>query len=153
MLRNSRSWKGRIDDMLPGVSPGNRAFIRRYQPYRRGPRPKAIRLLRNLSDIDKHRVMVPVTRNALPAVNVSLGSSWVISDWELLVNRPTRLKVNTPLLRVRAVRPDGFTGEFNVNVGGEFPVVPTLPGGHPLAVLGDIRETVLEILSGFDTML
>lgn len=45
---------------LPGVpvDPYG-ARVKRYQPYRRGSAGKAIRWLRRLSDMDKHRIILP----------------------------------------------------------------------------------------------
>lgn len=156
MLRNYASWKNRIDNMLPGVPDEQRAVIRRYQPYGRGPGAKAIRLLRNFSDGDKHRVMVPVTRNALPSLYFNARSTWRVRDVKPFVTRPTRLKVNTPLWRVELERPPsytGYAGDCQVDVDGEFPVLPTLPRAQPMTVLGEIRNTVLEILTEFDARL
>ena len=153
MAKSFQTWKGRVDDWLPGVPPKQRATIRRYQPYRRGPQSRAMRLLRDLSDHDKHRVMVPIAMNTQPNPSFTVQSHWTVSTLHYLVNRPMRLKVNTPLARIDLVRPRGFTGGCDVNVNGQFSVYPALPGGQPASRLGEIRETVFEILSEFDAIL
>lgn len=153
MVRNFGEWTSRVDALLPGVPEEQRAVIRRYQPYRRGPGPKSIRLLRNLSDHDKHRVTVPVTRNTLRSLNLSVQSNWAIRQFEQLIKGPTSLKVNTPLVRIQTARPPGADSDCEVNVDGEFPVYPSLPRGEPMTVLGEMRNTVLEILTKFDALL
>ncbi len=152
MATSFANWKRDLDRKLPGVPDEQRAIIRRYQPYRRGPGPRAVRLLRNLSDHDKHRVVVPVTRNTFPSVALLVEPNWVISALDRLITRPTRLEVETPLVRIELVRPQGFAGNCQVKVNGEFPVYPALPGGKPMAALGEVRNTVFEIMSEFDSI-
>ncbi|HUY57300.1 MAG TPA: hypothetical protein VMV12_05680 [Candidatus Micrarchaeaceae archaeon] len=153
LARRFNSWRGSIDTKLPGVANDHRAIIRTYQPYGRKPGQKAVRRLRDLSDGDKHRVLVPIAMNVHPRLIARVETNWVVTRQDYLVVKPTRLKVNTPLLRIHLVRPQGSGGDCEVDVNGEFPVYPALPGGAPVAALGEIRDTVFEILKRFDDIL
>jgi len=155
MAKNFKTWTTGVNAKLPGVPDDQRAVIRRYQPYRRGRGPRAMRWLRDLSDRDKHRVTVPVARSMLPQPYAGVESNWRVSFLQFLVKRPVvNLTIKTPLLRIDLVRPPGVTGDCHVNVQGEFPVQPALRRGRPvMVVMVDIRDTVLEILTTFDEML
>jgi hypothetical protein len=98
-------------------------------------------------------VVVPVTRNVSPHLNIGVQSNWVVTSYQYLITKPTRLKVNTPLMRIELVRPPGLATNPQVGANGQFPVYPALPGGAPPSALLDIRNTVLEILTEFDTLL
>jgi hypothetical protein len=153
MAPSHKSFSKTINTKLPGVPKGQRAVVRRYQPYRRGMGPQAVRRLRDLSDHDKHRVVVPVTRNVSPHLNIAVESNWLVTSLRYLVTKPIRLKVNTPLMRIDLARPRGLAADCQVGVNGQFPVYPALPHGAPSTALMDIRDTVLEILNEFDAML
>ncbi len=153
VAKSFASWRDGVDRKLPGVHPEQRTFIRRYQPYRRGVAARAIRRLRDLSDRDKHRVVVPVAMNFSPHLNAEVESNWTVTGLRYLVTRPTCLKVNTPLVRVDLARPQGGAPDCHVQMKGEFMVYPALPGGYPTTALGEIRDTVLEILTEFDKRL
>jgi len=64
VARNRQNFWGSINTWLPDTSFEQRALIECYQPYRRTPKGRLIRRLRNLSDIDKHRIIIPAV--ALP---------------------------------------------------------------------------------------
>jgi hypothetical protein len=52
--------KGRVDVLLPDVPrKPYRTLIERYQPYRRSSAGRAMKRLRDLTDTDKHRVILP----------------------------------------------------------------------------------------------
>jgi len=153
MAPSFRKFSNGLNTKLPGVPQSHRAVVRRYQPYRRGNGPKAMRRLRDLSDHDKHRVVVPVTRNVSPDLNLAVQSNWTVTDLRYLVRRPTRLKVNTPVMHIELSRPTGAAANCEVGVNGQFPVYPALPDGAPPSALMDMRNTVLEILTEFDTII
>lgn len=151
MAESWGSFQGQIDDWLPGVPDEFRTLIRRYQPYRRGDGPKAIRWLRNLSDRDKHQVLIPASVNS-NFVNLQVTSNWTFASSEYLVRRPRALKVGTPLLRAEFIR--SGDDECDVKVDGGMAIYPSLGRGVPLRnALALIRETVLEIISEIDRML
>jgi hypothetical protein len=151
MAASGRSFKGRINEWLPGVSREYRAIIRRYQPYRRGDRPKALRWLRNLSNTDKHRVLIPAIVS-LGQVNLQVTTNWPIQGIKPLITGHRALNVGTPLLRVSLLPILGT--DCQVQVNGNLASFPSLGYGVPIdQALPMIRDTVLEILSTFDGLL
>jgi hypothetical protein len=55
MAASQKSFRGQIPQRLPGVPTEIVAVIERYQPYKRSMEGRAIRFLRDLTDLDKHR--------------------------------------------------------------------------------------------------
>jgi hypothetical protein len=151
MARSGQTFDNRIDEWLPGVGSPYRAIIRRYQPYRRGDPPKAIRWLRNLSNMDKHRVLIPPVVSLGP-VNLQVTTNWPIRRMDPLISGHRALKVGTPLLRVSMIPVLGTDCQMHVN--GNLACFPSLGYGIEVdKMLASIRSTVLEVLSTFDEML
>jgi hypothetical protein len=151
MARNAGSLRANLHRWLPGVQKEYRAIIRRYQPYRRGEGPKAMRWLRNFSDTDKHRVLVPAAINQAE-INLRFAANWPLTSMEKLVRGRRALNVGTPILKASFIRP-GSTN-CQVQVEGEIALYPSLGYGVPLGdALGLVRMTVFEILSTFDDLL
>jgi len=150
MAKTGKSFDGQINRWLPGVSDPYRTIIRRYQPYRRGERPKAIRWLRNLSDTDKHRILIPAVVS-LGSLNLRVTANWTMRRIVPIKGRRA-LNIGTPLLRVTLMPVLGTNPQ--VQVDGNLASFPSLGYGVPLAnSLPLIRDTVLEILSTFDKLL
>ena len=59
MAGSRRNFDNRVNQWLPGTTSDQRRFIQLYQPYHRSAEGRAMRTLRNLSNTDKHRVLVP----------------------------------------------------------------------------------------------
>jgi hypothetical protein len=60
MHNNAKDFDNWKERRTPGVpDKPHRALLKRYQPYRSGDGPKAVRWLRRLSDHDKHRDLIP----------------------------------------------------------------------------------------------
>jgi hypothetical protein len=151
MAESGASFRGQVDQWLPGVPAEYRAIIRRFQPYRRGDGPKAVRWLRNLSDRDKHRVLLPAALSHIGA-NIQVRSNWRLSSVERLMQGRRTLNVGTPLARVSLDRVGGE--DCQVDVDGGFMLSPSLGYGIPVPILlGMIEETVLEILGIFDELI
>jgi len=151
MANSYKSFKGQVGDRLPGVPNDQRAIILRYQPYRRGNGPMAIRWLRNFSDKDKHRVLIPTVVNVAGITNLNITSSWPMNGMTYLVKKPRPLNVGTKVLQLDM---SPGTGDCQVNVNGEVALFPSLGYGRNILLsLGLIRETVLEILSQFDDII
>jgi len=151
MAESAKSFKRQINDWLPGVPRDYRTIVRRYQPYRRGERSKAIRWLRNFSDVDKHRVLVPTVINAHD-LNAQFISNWQVARVDYLLKRPRALNVRAPILRLH-LRSASRT-DCQVQVNGDLTLLPSLGRGVPLGnSLPLIRATVLEILTTFDSLL
>jgi hypothetical protein len=150
MAESWGSFKGQVDEWLPGVSGEYRRIIRRFQPYRRGDGPKAMRWLRNLSDTDKHRVLIPAIVNQA-SLDLTISSNWPLTSLEWIVKKPGSLHAGKPLLRAGLSRREA---DCEVNVDGTMAVYPSLGRGVPLTEsLVLIRGTVFEILSAFDKRL
>lgn len=145
-------------DKLPGVPKDQRAIIERYQPYRRSTKGRAIKYLRNLSDIDKHRVIVPAVIYPHDAkLNIKYrGGDLIMHEWR--VKPGQELKQGTEILRiVLAVS----APEPEVNVKGTVKLTPSFkpamarpaPEFTVLGVryvLGKIKDVCSEILSQFE---
>jgi len=132
----------------------------RYQPYKRTIIGRTMRSLRNLSDVDKHRFVIPI---ASPMSGVGLALEfdrcWQASPyvWQLWPTKPTvsihrALKPGTKLYEVVIIRP-GCEGDVTVN--GYLGVYPRLPDTDlPAADLIDQFTAVcLQILSEFEALL
>jgi len=151
MATSSKSFHGQLSRRLPGVPREYRTIIHRYQPYRSGEKPKAMRWLRNLSDTDKHRVLIPAVVS-LHGVNLRLVSNWPLQQLDQLIKGRRALKVGTPLLRATLFPVLGT--QCQVNVQGQIACFPSLGYGVPvLEAVPLIRSTVLELLDTFDNLL
>lgn len=151
MAESGQSFKGQVNEWLPGVPGDYRAIIRRYQPYRRGERPKAVRWLRGLSNRDKHRILIPAVMS-LGGANLRVITNWPIQGMDQLVEGRRALNVGTPLVRATLVPILGT--DCQVQVQGNIACFPSLGYGVPVGdALNLIRSTVLEILSTFDELL
>jgi hypothetical protein len=152
MARNTHSWRSNIEGWLPGVDDEYRKIVRRYQPYRRGIQAKAMRWLRNFSDRDKHRVLIPAVINQ-SQINLGVLSNWPFGGPpEMLIKGRRALYVGTPVLKATLLRPRPTKCE--VQVQSQITIYPSLGYGVPIDhALAAIQATVLEILSIFDNLL
>jgi hypothetical protein len=151
MAGSGKNFRRRIDGWLPGVSQEHRAIIRRYQPYRSGDQAKAIRRLRNLSNLDKHRILIPAVVS-LGQANLSVMANWPMQGMDQLVKGRRALDVGTPLLRVTLLPVLGT--QCQVQVQGNLACFPSIGYGMPVGdALLLIRSTVKDILDTFDRLL
>lgn len=150
MSKSGSAFKEWLPKRLPGVPDDYVAAIRQVQPYRRGERSKAIRWLRNLSDIDKHRVLLPTVMNASD-INLTVLSNWPIAWLEYLHREPGPLHVGTNLMRVQLAP---GAGQCQMNVQGDFRVFPSL--GYKVPIMDRlmaIRNAVFDVLTLFDDLI
>jgi hypothetical protein len=149
----ARSWnnlRGQRNQRLPGIVNADFALIRAYQPYRSDDRGRVMRSLRQLSDMDKHRYIVPAVmshtdfRGTIRLTGCAATGIWMSS--------PRRaLHVGTKLVRVRIVPTDPT---YDVDIDSEMTVQPSLGRGVPVvASVEQIRAVVLELLSAFEERL
>ena len=152
MAKRPQSFAGNLGQTLPGVHPDYRAIIRRYQPYRRGNGPEAIRWLRNLSNRDKHRILIPARISAGGMPQLVYTTSWPITRLEPLLSGRRAINVGTPLLRIHML--PTLNTECQMQVNGNVPWLP-IPGLRKGAwpIPSAIRETVFEILNTFTKLL
>lgn len=111
-----------------------------FQPYRRTAAGRAMRSLRNLSDTDKHRLLVPAL--AFPYkvdLKIEVKPPWALLGHKELLALHRPVKVGTKLASILLVRlPPGQT---SVDAHGNFQVYPELPGRLGLeATMNAIRD-------------
>lgn len=139
------------DKRTPGVpDEPQRAFLKRYQPYRRGDGPSAIRWLLRLSDHDKHREVVPTV---IAPQGVLLQAKALPSETELrkftpFILDPTPLKPGTPVGELEVAVPiPSDPRKVQVQMDARFTLMPLLNRRmHPGAVLANISATTSEII-------
>ncbi len=136
----------------PGVpDKPQRAFLKRYQPYRRGNGPEAIRWLRRLSDHDKHREVVPavIAPQGVLLQATSFHPNVVIRRFEPLMTGPSRIKPGAPVAEMFVAVPLSMTPlQINVRVDAQFTLMPLLSRrAHPGGVLANISAVSSEIIA------
>lgn len=146
----AQSWKSlsaQRTRRMPGIADKEFGIVRCYQPYRRDDRGRMMRLLRDLSDMDKHRYYVPaaVTHSNFRGEVRFVGCVGT----DLMVCSPRRaLQVGTKLLRVRIVP---TVVEYDVEIQSNMTLQPSLPGGlGVMPTMRAVEAVVLEILSSFE---
>jgi hypothetical protein len=144
LARSGANFRSQINRWLPGVPTEFRPLIRRYQPYRTGEGQKALRWLRELSNADKHRILIPAVVSLGP-INLTVVTNWPIQGIDRLVKGQRALKVGTPLLRVPLIPVLGTHCQLQVQ--GNLACFPSLGYGVPVGeALPLIRDTVFEVL-------
>jgi hypothetical protein len=132
----------------PGVSPEHWKIIGRYQPYSRGDRGRTMRFLNRISNMDKHRTIVPAAFSVTGFHAVWKLSECVLSDIQLLSTPKRVLQVGTKLASAR-ITPTG--PEPNVEIESQIAVQPSLSRGVPvLPSMLHLHATVKAILSDFE---
>lgn len=147
------SWKDLLDQKgrrVPGISKDEWAIIRANQPYRRDERGRALRALRQVSDTDKHRFVVPAIATHTQFVGrLELTGCTATAIWRCPPKRA--LHVGMKLLRV------SFTPtarQYDVKIESHLTVEPSLARGVLLMpTVTAIRAAVLHILSQFEARL
>jgi hypothetical protein len=151
MATSRREFENRVNRWLPGVPATQRAVVRRYQPYRRDEHAKALRLLNRLSNVDKHRALVPTVVNATMA-HVTLISNWQLLSFETVLR--DRRAVYEGTRAIEAVLARTGPTPCGVQVEGALSVYPSLGRGIRVPdALEGIEATVSEVLSTFSEML
>ncbi|MEA2536564.1 MAG: hypothetical protein QOF11_798 [Chloroflexota bacterium] len=134
----------------PGISDAEWRIIREYQPYRRDDRGRAVRVLRELSDTDKHRFIVPavVSRSRFVGQIRLVGCAGT-GIWMCPPRRA--LHVGTKLVRVQITPTEP---EYDVQINSQMTVQPSLGRGVPLMPsMLSVRTVTLEILSRFEELI
>jgi hypothetical protein len=135
------------------------ALAERYQPYKRTVIGRTMRALRNLSNMDKHRFIIPIaTPMAGAGLNVELNRCWRASPniphvWPANPDAPRRaLKPGTKIVDVLIIRQDG---QGDVAMKGYLGVYPRLPGTYLPAAeqIDQFSAVCTEILSEFEALL
>jgi hypothetical protein len=156
MVRSRQNYWGRINDLLPGVPNNLLKIIERYQPYRRSTAGRAMRNLRNLSDTDKHRTILPlVTLPQAGNLNIKYEGAELVGTFvHLKFGR--EVKKGTKILTL--ILAGGEVGKREVSLEGVITSQPIFcrsllePPSGTVAVavevaLNDIRDACEHILS------
>ena len=149
-------------DRLPGVPADPYwTLIERYQPYKRSRQGRAMRRLRMLTDLDKHRILLPVfttTRKGHFELTHKPGVR-VLDEWHMHPGR--ELKRGTKLITVVL---SGDPAEHKVRVDGNLDYYPVFPRSlvtprrgsstpNIATTLNMIRKTCGDILSQIEAHL
>jgi len=150
-----------FEDMKALRTPGvpnkpDRALMKRYQPYRRGDGPEAIRWLHFLAVRDKHRVVTP----SMIALVRSRSEYEVSEDVAILGAKDLlpvgkTLELGAPVAKIYVVaRPEIARREVTMKCDLEvFPVVSGVAGRAPAqGVLNAASATVRDILEQFEAL-
>jgi hypothetical protein len=164
MAQTRDTFWARIEATLPGVPDEQRRFIERYQPYRRSTKGRAIRCLRNLSDTDKHRVIIPSFASPTDAeIDLKSEGGHIIHSTGIRLSSGRQIKKGTRILSVifAETRPGkGKVRVKDIRMGGcaAFPtwMVRPPPGRDVLPVdtaLTDIQAVCTEVINEFEVYL
>lgn len=157
-------WKkgGAADRNLPSVPNEQRAVIERYQPYRRSSSGRAMRHLQQLSNIDKHRLILPTA--CYPAGKIDMKIKWEGAELIALKKRMKpgqELKKGTKFLT--AVLAQARPGQGKVKMNGPVPMASGFrpyiirpPAGDRVvwvySAIEGIKETCAEVLREFEAL-
>jgi hypothetical protein len=151
--REFNDWKGR---RTPGVpDKPHRALLKRYQPYRRGEGPKAIRWLRRLSDHDKHRELIPavIAPKGVLIVARALDPQVRLLGYRALVTGPRAIYPGTPIAEIHLAAPMIRGYQVQVAVDTQFELFPLLNRReHPGGLLAAISAKTLEIIDATEAL-
>ncbi len=139
---------------LPGVPTTHCAFIKRYQPYRRGEGPAAIRWLRRLSDSDKHRELIPTVMAPKGVLVKAHTDDRRVRLVKLtpLITGPHAIYPGTPIAKL-LIATSAERGKTAVKVDTQFELFPSLRRRrHPGGLLLSISQTVAEIIDGMEAL-
>jgi len=126
-LSHTRSkFLARLPDRLPGVPDKPfRAIFERYQPYKRTADGVAMKHLRILTDLDKHRILLPaVTLPSAGNIKMTFNHAQAVEmAGHIRAGRP--IQPGTPLMTL--VLTDVVKGKTEVGVEGEVTSQPIFP--------------------------
>jgi hypothetical protein len=146
LARSRASFHERRQQQMPGVSDEVWEFVERYQPYRRTLMGKGMRYLRNLSDTDKHRSLVPTIMGLHLGQFVPKAIGCQVLGARLLVQAPNRIKVGTRMAQVFYA---GGTPQRLVGLEAHLTLVPALAADVQLeSFLNGLDGTCREITDG-----
>jgi hypothetical protein len=154
MTTKSRYYRTRCKQLLPDVpADPYLALIERYQPYKRNPFGRAIRALRDLSDMDKHRVIVPAIIAPLAAnINIHVAPPAVPIGGGHLLRDSQRMKLGTKVSTCTIL--GGVIGQREVTVEPRIECYPELPGRLGLEpTLNAIAATCTQVVSELEALL
>lgn len=148
------AWKER---RTPGVpDKPHRALLKRYQPYRTGEGPKAVRWLRRLSDHDKHRELIPAViapKGVLLAAR-ALDPRMRIRGFTQLMTGPRAIQPGSPIAEIVIASPRIRGAQGQLAVDTQFTLQPLLRRRqHPGGLLSLISKTVREVIDELEALM
>lgn len=120
-------WKDLVKSNLPGVPKDPfLTLIERYQPYRRSSIGRGMRALRNLSNTDKHRFVIPLLMPLASAdLTLKLEGGEPVGPAMYRLHRGMGLKAGTEVIRATVATIPGV--ECSVTVYGKLQAYPVMP--------------------------
>jgi hypothetical protein len=158
----TKYWGNTVHDRLPGVSKSLLTLIERYQPYRRSVAGDAIRYLRDLTNLDKHRtIIIAPTYMGEGTFDFSWQEGQKIGHIEW-ARAGTQIKRGTKIATIALLSPPPMKPKMTVN--GKIDFAPAFPksvlrpyaGRIPISAriaLEGIAEVCNEILSKIEAQL
>ena len=144
MAQSRQTFNQWIDRRLPDVPRTQRAIVQRYQPYHRTLAGRAMRLLRNLSDIDKHRLLIlPIVIPSSANLNFKLTGAEFIHKENLFEGMKEFTK-GAELARFVVATED--LNAWSLGFEGELSAEPALPRGIFRPFSGTDFLTVRDVL-------
>jgi hypothetical protein len=153
LANSASSFKHNLNRRLPGVPNEYCKILKPFQPYRRGYDGQAMKLLRRLSNTDKHRVIVPTaTASAETNFIFDARSATIIEhEYGIGFGVARKLKPGSMVAIVTALDDAGSTGE--VTMEGYIQPYPSL-GRHidVQAALTYIGELITRLLTEMEEL-
>lgn len=151
--RSGRSFANARNIRLPGVPDGFVNIIKRYQPYRGSYESQVFTLLERLSNIDKHRLIVPTVTGAADTEIEWWGENCEIIDVELALSPKRSLYEGYPVAFVTSVDDDGFVGRGKVHSEGVMVAHPSFGRGQDVvSSLKFMAETIAKLLDEIEAV-
>jgi len=127
MARSPKSFRDQVDQRLPKVSAKRRAFIRHYQPYRHSDAGSALRWLNVLSNIEKHRIIVPALMSPQAGdISFSINSSLECVKQLHHVSTKREIEVGTKIMTM-VLAGSAPQNERRIHVDTKLTLMPMLP--------------------------
>ncbi|MEX1047249.1 MAG: hypothetical protein WD757_09195 [Actinomycetota bacterium] len=155
MARNSGTFPNAMKRNLPGLDLGSPIgkLVRRCQPFGRTWQSQAMRALRNLSDRDKHRLLIPTFwfPETLKFDLDPLGFS-ILDQRPLVAQQRRAIKVGTPIFTAELTSTSLQQPEVDLKC--EATLYPALGGSWAaMPLLTYVGDAVEEILDGVRDLL
>lgn len=148
LAKNRTSFPDAMKRNLPGITRDSDLgkLVASFQPYNRGKPAQAMRGLRDLTNRDKHRLLVFTTWHPQELGFYFEIDGWAVVDKEILLKVDRRpLKSGTPLVRATFARVS--VNATYTRLKGKGSVLPVLSGSWAAGpLLEGVRETVRDVI-------
>jgi hypothetical protein len=148
LARSAKTFKRAMDRNLPGIGLDTDLgmLVRRHQPYRRGLRSQAMRALRDLTNRDKHRLLISANWHPNEVDFKLHHAGWSLLEMKPLFGGNKRpLKSGAPIMRATVTRVS--MNAANVDLKGTGTLLPGVSGGwNAVLVLAAVRQTTKKLI-------